>query len=357
MLEYIQTYATSVESPDEKDKSSKKALELYEYLNNNKDGLLPYHKCGISIPEPKEGLLYKDMGIQENQNCTVITLCMKHRRMRWSVSGANNMAKALYRKENRELIQTIDRYTDGLVFTIQMQEIVEILSAAKAPKKYGKGNPYADIVSMHMPIIEVETEVVAKFINKWNLYEEDNHAYSNTEYEQIQEEHPLNMDFHSKLFVNDTELRQAQDAAYTGYRKKCMPEDLETETEAKWVLEHYGYDYEKAWAVHRVSYPWAEKKPRTVRNLEMLLEREMVNIPSKPFPRSKQGNQHQGATSVGIIGLGPKAEDGEDYYHPDGNVAKLRVCCSSLYFDKPEKIEWKLTFREKRVPDIGVKLI
>ena len=154
MLEYIQTYATSVESPDEKDKSSKKALELYEYLNNNKDGLLPYQKRGIRIPEPKDGLLYKDMGIQENQNCSVITLRMKHRRMRWSVRGANNMAKALYRKENRDLIETIDRYTDGLVFTMQMQEIVEILSAAKAPKKDGKGNPYADIVSMHMPILD-----------------------------------------------------------------------------------------------------------------------------------------------------------------------------------------------------------
>ena len=92
------------------------------------------------------------MGIQENQNCTLITLRMKHRRMRGSVSGENNMAKALYRKENRELIQTIDRYTDGLVFTMQMQENLEILSAAKAPKK--EGNPYADIVSMHMPILD-----------------------------------------------------------------------------------------------------------------------------------------------------------------------------------------------------------
>ena len=154
MLEYIQTYATSVESPDEKDKSSKKAMELYEYLNNNKDGLLPYQKRGISIPAPKEGLIYKEMGIQENQNCTVITLRMKHRRMRWSVSGANNMAKALYRKENRELIETIDRYTDGLVFTMQMQEIIETLSAAKAPKKEGKGNQYVDIVSMHMPLLD-----------------------------------------------------------------------------------------------------------------------------------------------------------------------------------------------------------
>jgi hypothetical protein len=154
MLEYIQTYATSVENPDEKDKSSQKAKELYSYLNNNKEGLLPYNKRGVTIPEPAEGIVYKGMGVQETQNCTVITLRMKHRRMRWSVNGANNLAKALYRKENRELIDTIDRYTDGLVFTVQMKEIVETLSAAKAPKKDGKGNPYVDAISAHMPLLD-----------------------------------------------------------------------------------------------------------------------------------------------------------------------------------------------------------
>lgn len=154
MLEYIETYAINVESTDENDKRSKKARELYQYLKNNQEGLLPYDKRGIRIPEPKEGVLYKRMGVQENQNCTAVTLRMKHRRMRWSVKGANNLAKALYRKENKELTETIDRYTDGLVLTVQMQEIVETLSAAKAPKKDGKGNAYADIISAHMPLLE-----------------------------------------------------------------------------------------------------------------------------------------------------------------------------------------------------------
>lgn len=161
MLEYIQIYATSVASQDENDKSSKKAMELYQYLNN-KDGLLPYDKRGINIPAPEKGILYKGMGIQETQNCTVITLRMKHRRMRWSVNGANNLAKVLYRKENRELVETIDRYTDGLVFTMQMQEIIETLSAAKAPKKDGKGNPYADRFNHHMPLFEAMQTVSRK---------------------------------------------------------------------------------------------------------------------------------------------------------------------------------------------------
>lgn len=166
MLEYIQTYATSVESSDEKDNRSKKAMELYKYLNNNKEGLLPYDKRGVKIPEPKEGIIYKKMGVQENQNCTAITMRMKHRRMRWSEKGANNLAKALYCKENGELIETIDRYTDGLVFTLQMQEIIETLSAAKAPKKDGKGNPYADVINAHMPILDAMQTASRKVFKK-----------------------------------------------------------------------------------------------------------------------------------------------------------------------------------------------
>ncbi|MCM1154805.1 MAG: ISLre2 family transposase [Roseburia sp.] len=154
MLGYIRNYADSVENPDEKDKRSQKARELLKYLENNKEGLLPYDRQGIAIPEPAEGLIYKHMGVQESQNCTVITMRMKHRRMRWSVAGANNLAKALYRRENKELINTIERYTDGLVFKMQMRQVIEILSAVKAPKRDGKGNSYADMINRHMPLLD-----------------------------------------------------------------------------------------------------------------------------------------------------------------------------------------------------------
>ena len=52
---------------------------------------------GNALLQPKDGDMYKGMGIQETQNCTVITLRMKYRRMRWSVRGANNLAKAFMR--------------------------------------------------------------------------------------------------------------------------------------------------------------------------------------------------------------------------------------------------------------------
>lgn len=162
MLEYIRIYADSVESPDEKDMRSKKARELLRYLENNRQGLLPYDRQGKLIPEAPAGIVYKHMGVQENQNCTAITLRMKHRRMRWSVSGANNLAKALYRRENKDLIETIERYTDGLIFTMQIKQVIEILSAAKAPKKDGKGNIYAELINRPVPLTNAVQTVARK---------------------------------------------------------------------------------------------------------------------------------------------------------------------------------------------------
>ena len=152
MLTYIRIYADSVETGKEKDKRAQKARELYQYLAKNKEGLMPYQKRGIRLPDPPEGIRYGNMGVQENQNCTVITMRMKGNRKRWSVKGANNMAKVLYRKENKELAETVNRYGEGLIFNIRMTEVLETLSAAKAPKKDGKGNPYIDVINMHVPM-------------------------------------------------------------------------------------------------------------------------------------------------------------------------------------------------------------
>ncbi len=278
--------------------------------------------------------------------------------------------------------------------------------------------------------IEVDVDLVKNFINRWNLYKEQSEAYGNEELEQIQDEHPLNIDFQSKICVNGNRISNRQGYAVYWIPENCMPDGLETETEAKGILEHYGYDLEKAWAVHRISYLWEDKKPRTVKTLELKLEREKVKIPGETFvapevgcsfefvnpvtetkhtitvreyeeremdptrfqnenmewptrysimaytlfpemedfyikdfcqgdsPRQKQINKHGSMTSsVGIIGLVASMKNGEEYYHPDGTLAKPRVTGSSMYFEKPKKTEWKITFREKRVPDIEVQLI
>ena len=71
------------------------------------------------------------MGIQETQNGTLITLRMKYRRMRWSESGADNLAKRLCRKENKDLIETVCRDSGELIFDESQSDIKEPLSASK----------------------------------------------------------------------------------------------------------------------------------------------------------------------------------------------------------------------------------
>lgn len=161
MLAYIKGCSDNAEDTEEGKKERKNAQELYQYLNNHKEELLPYQKRGIEIPEPPNGVLYKGMGVQENQNCTLITQRMKHRRMRWG-RGADALVKILYRKENRELIGTIDRYSDGLITKVDLEEVTKTLSAAKAPKKDGRGDPYLEIIRGHMPLLEAMQTVSRK---------------------------------------------------------------------------------------------------------------------------------------------------------------------------------------------------
>lgn len=79
---------------------------------------------------------------------------MKHRWMRWSIKGASNMAKVLCCKENKEFCRTIEEYTDGLVFNVRMNEIMETLSATKTSKKDGKGNRYVELMRGHVLLID-----------------------------------------------------------------------------------------------------------------------------------------------------------------------------------------------------------
>ena len=148
MLDYIDTYANSIETDDDTDTGAENARKLYQYLNNNYEGLISYRKR-ISLPEAPEGIVYKDMGVQENQNCTIITLRMKHGRMRWSVTGADAMAKVLAAKSNDKLKKYI--YNMPCNDTILNQD--EILSAAKIPEIIGEPNYHAEIITKTLPML------------------------------------------------------------------------------------------------------------------------------------------------------------------------------------------------------------
>ena len=153
LIEHVQIYADSVATNDENDDRERKALELKNYLTNQKEKLKYYDNRGIDIPDAPEGIVYKYLGTQENQNATVAAMRMKRGRRRWSKTGAHNMAQLLCHNENGDLIAAENRFTDGQI----CEEAIEtpVLSVAKSPRFDGKGNnPYVDIFGCHLPILD-----------------------------------------------------------------------------------------------------------------------------------------------------------------------------------------------------------
>lgn len=77
--------------------------KLYEYLSNNRE-YLPRWQEKLKL-EDEPDIKYKNMGVQENQNCTIITRRMKHRRMAWSKKGATNLAMVLCERVNKQTLK------------------------------------------------------------------------------------------------------------------------------------------------------------------------------------------------------------------------------------------------------------
>jgi hypothetical protein len=133
------------------EKAEEKLVKLYGYFHSNKDSFLTWQQRGVELPTPPEGVIYREMGVQESSNC-VITQRMKHRRGSWSEEGANNMARILC------LRSTIGLET--ILGTLPEAEPVEVLaeplSAAQTPHYDGKGYG-ADWLYAPMPFEDVFT--------------------------------------------------------------------------------------------------------------------------------------------------------------------------------------------------------
>jgi hypothetical protein len=122
-----------MKTPDEP--TWKKLVELYGYFSNNRDILLTWQERGIELPAPPDGVTYRNLGVQESSNCTLITQRMKHRRGSWSDKGGDNMAKILCFRNTVGL----DVILGYLPESPPAEAWLEPLSAAKAPQYDGRG--------------------------------------------------------------------------------------------------------------------------------------------------------------------------------------------------------------------------
>ena len=123
----------------EETKKVEKITNLYNYFANNREALLPYSARNIKLPEPPEGIKYRNLGTMEHHICDIIGQRMKHKKASWSIEGAGNLGKILAAKKSGKLNELINKFSRIILSEEKAEEIIEILSASKAPKKDGKG--------------------------------------------------------------------------------------------------------------------------------------------------------------------------------------------------------------------------
>ena len=73
---------------------------------------------------------------------------MKNRKASWSKSGAEKLSKILTLKATKKLFEKISGLSTIVLPETYVEEVEEILSAAKAPKTDGKGYRYPKTGSM-----------------------------------------------------------------------------------------------------------------------------------------------------------------------------------------------------------------
>lgn len=126
--------------------------------------------------------------------------------------------------------------------------------------------------------VEINTEQIHQFNEKWNLLNESGNELTETRWEQLLSENPMRVDFNAEADVNGVKIRRIHGCSISWIPESCMPEDTCDNVEARFVLEHYGYDLDRGWSIHRLSFPWADKRPRSVRTLGLTLKREMDSV-------------------------------------------------------------------------------
>ena len=135
ILEYVEMVLNSVDE----DKQIEKLSTLYSYLKNNKNGLIPYQKRDLKLPELNEGLVYRGMGNCEHSVYLTVAKRMKHRSAAWSPDGSLNLCKVLCLNVSKTLKQSLETISTITLPEHYIEKITHVLSATKIPKSIGKG--------------------------------------------------------------------------------------------------------------------------------------------------------------------------------------------------------------------------
>ena len=199
---------------------------------------------------------------------------------------------------------------------------------------------------------EVEPARMQRHMEKWMDLETGARPVTGELRQQARAENPMRADFHAKLYVNGKETRQKGGCGIGWLPASCVWEGFHNELEARWLVEHYGLDRERAWNIRRVTFRWATKtKPKTIRSLRLILAQDSIDVAGPhfhgagagmevPFTHPATGVQH----TLHVLECEPQ-ELPESFFHNEERIYP-RCCMGLSYAVVPELIPRELQVRD-----------
>ena len=130
--------------------------------------------------------------------------------------------------------------------------------------------------------VKTAPERIREYTEKWEQAQNDS-SLTEIEMQSIMSENPMNKGFRTSAMVNNTLLNEQRLSGTYWEPASCRPEGTQPELHDKWLIEHYGLDPESGWSIYRVSLPWVNGRPRSIKSLSLTLERKMAEIHGASF--------------------------------------------------------------------------
>lgn len=138
--------------------------------------------------------------------------------------------------------------------------------------------------------MQVESEQIQQFMNKWDLDEESDNYWQYTQEErmQIDRDNPLHLDFSVNAVLNGVEL--SWEHGSSEIYNPCLPEGFANDWNAMRVMDHYALDKKHGWVFWRWSFPWKTRRRPKLRTLSIRMEQQLVDVPGPHFRVAAPGD-------------------------------------------------------------------
>lgn len=140
--------------------------------------------------------------------------------------------------------------------------------------------------------IEINAVRMKAYYEKCKVLEERGIPLTEEEEDAVRLECPTDISFRASVELNGEHLSMEHGSGRHWYSAEIAGEDWDCDSEAKWVLDHYGYDISKNWVIRRCTFPWEGRRDVDVQLLGLKLIRDPARIPGPHFHTSKSGESY-----------------------------------------------------------------